>query len=159
MKKILICLLSLVFLFGCSNQSEHTQFEDIQDKLKDLGYIINDTSEFDGMLVFEIASKDSVFMFTFINDQLEFTSYHQQSVNSYITYLNTKETYLGDIYEDSNNYCSYSFADDSASSQCSDEKINNIILLKNKMEDDLKTINLSIKELSDWACWYISNQD
>lgn len=154
MRKIIVYFTLLLFLCGCSNNSESNNIKTIQTKIEDAGYIIGEINEFDGITVFDISTAQSSFMFTLIDEQLEFTSYHKQSINTYITYLNAKETYLGEVYRDEKNYCSYSFQDNTTSTQCTETEITDIKQLKADLEQTLKTMDISINELADWAIWY-----
>lgn len=153
MKKYLIFLFIFLFLCSCSTNLD-TSINKISQKLENANVKIGKITKIDNMYIFEINLKDATIMFTAIDHQIEFTSYHRESPNIYITYLNKSDLFLGDVYENENSYCSYVFLDETSNPKCTNTQITYLKELKENFNTDLESMNIKFDELIEWANWY-----
>lgn len=146
--KILILLFSLCFMFGCVNNTQN-----IQNKFNEAGYKLTISDRFDGLQVLDLSSKKTSFLITSVDDKIEFISYHEEDIYTYITYLQTKKSYIGEAYYDENHTCSYDFTNtiDGIDEQCNKTKEDALKVLRSNMEKELTKLNINIDDLIAYA--------
>lgn len=146
--KNLILLFSLCFMFGCANSTQS-----IQNKFKDAGYNLTISDRFDGLQVLDLSSKKASFLITSVDGKIEFISYHEKDIYTYITYLQTKKSYIGEAYYDENHTCSYDFTNtiDGIDEQCNETKMDALKALRSNMEKELTKMNINVDDLVAYA--------